>query len=364
MLPSSTTADSAITASASNSLVTGNPWIMGPNTSLFSRARPGKVSIKKVRGFLALPGEVRNMVYKYYFQPDVRCEFASRGHQFMQPERPTVKLQSNVLATNRHISKNDSNREGGCSVVIRISRALGKYNAVQGLRTNWLTSVYALNLACRQIHAETLPLLYNKTVFVFASSRRIANFLDVISNPMLQNITKLQLHYTTYGAPTKLEDAIWQDKHTDAWTQAMKTASKTLLNLEHLEVLVYVSQFPLHFDLHEQWVGPLLQFRRLTRPPKLAHGSTTSDLSTQEQKKLKIAHVHIQSLCSKLPLAWFNGNAELARACLDLHHLFGQSVSFAILGANEVEAMAEFNTAWRVKYRRWQYHLGFAKIGW
>lgn len=282
------------------------------------------------------------MVYAYYFQTEVFCEFAASGHHFTQPTRPTVKLRSNAVSTSDCICTKDTKRDD--TMVVRVSRLLGKYSIVQGLHTNWLASVYALNLVCNQIHAETLPFLYNRTVFIFASPRRITNFLNVIPGSKLQHITKLRLHYSTYGAPENLQDIIWQDKYTEAWKRALKTASKTLLNLQNLELWVQVSLSPLRLNLREQWVKPLLQFRRLN--------------------KLKTVNVHVRSQWSKGRWATFEGNKELAKASWDLHELFGRALSLAILGAKEAEAMAEFNTAWEVTYRRWQYSLGYAKIGW
>ncbi|KAF1845911.1 uncharacterized protein K460DRAFT_366752 [Cucurbitaria berberidis CBS 394.84] len=333
---------------------------MATNACLFSRLRPGKLSTKKVHGFLALPGEVRNITYKYYFRSDVRCEFAAKGCHFTQFKRRLVKLRSNLVHMNDHSTKQEKERP----ITIRVSRKLGKYNIVRGLQTNWLASVYALNLVCKLIHVETLAFLYSNTVFVFESPRRITNFLEIVSKPNLENITKLQLHYATYGAPNHLDDTIWQDKHTKTWTRACNTASKKLSCLRELEIWIKVNHSPLRFNLRENWVKPLLQFRRLTCTSKLGDGSTTSDPPTAHQKKLEIVNVHIRTRWSENPLAAFDYNKELARASSDLHVVFGRAVSLAILGAKEDHAMADFNTAWRETHQAWQYHLGYGKIDW
>ena len=336
---------------------------MGTSICLFSRARPGKPTTRKIRGFLALPGEIRNMVYEYYIQPDFRCEFAAKGYCFKQAKSRTVKLLPNVHRTS-HLYKDSTKPEEYGPTVIRISRPLGKYNVVQGLQTNWLASIYTLNLVCKQIHAETQEFLYQKTVFVFESPKRLTNFLTFISKPKLATITKLQLHYSTYGAPKSLDDLVWQEKHTKSWTRACSTASKKLLSLQELGFWVKVNHRPLRFNLHENWVKPLLQFRRLIRTPKLADGTKLSNSLAEQQKKLEIVNVHIETCWSRNSVVSFNHNKELARASSDLHLLFGRAVSLAILGAKEGEAMAEFNTAWRVTHQIWQYHLGFAKINW
>jgi hypothetical protein len=60
----------------------------------------------------------------------------------------------------------------------------------------------------------------------------------------------------------------------------------------------------------------------------------------------------------------FKYNAPLARASIDLHRLFGEAISRAILGSTEEEAMVGFKEAWEGKYHMWKHHLRFAKTGW
>lgn len=324
---------------------------MHTDTSLFSRARPGKSTPKKIRGFLALPGEIRNMVYSNYFCSELRCEFAAKGCYFKKSTRPAMKLRLNMIEMKNNISKWNTKAEDEGPVTIRISRTLGNYDTVQGLRTNWHASICALHLVCKAIYAETAAFVYQKTIFVFEAPARINNFCKIVSKPQLANISKLQLHYSTYGAPKLLDDTIWQDKHTESWTRACRVASKKLLCLRNLEVWVHVNHNPLRFNLHQKWVKPVLQFRRLTCSPNSdGHDANLATIARQ-QKNLEIVKVHIQTCWSKEPLRGFSYNEDLAKASADLHSLFGRAISLAILGAKEQEAMSAFNEAWSVTHR-------------
>jgi hypothetical protein len=179
---------------------------------LFSRARPGKPTLQKVRGFLSLPGELRNHIYEYYFEAAFRCEIAAKGQEFTEWKPQTVKLGSGLLPLDPQVLKSDSKVQEERPPTIRISRRLGRYNVVQGLQTNWMTSLFALTLVCKQVHAETVALIYQKTEFVFDAPKRITNFLCTISPSNLANIRKLQLYYATYGCVQWDSDRIWETK--------------------------------------------------------------------------------------------------------------------------------------------------------
>jgi len=311
--------------------------------SFFSRARPGQPTTRRVRGFLGLPGELRNQIYQYVFQSDFRCEIAAKGSSFVQRRAKTVKLWAGAFATttNKGI-KYTSEVSQKPPITLRMSRQLGKYTAVQGLQTKWSTSLFAIHLVCKQLHAETLPWIYSKTTFVFDSSTRMSNFLNVVPKSNLDHITKFEMHYTTYGCPRLLDDCTWQAKHNKSWLAACNTASKKLTGLRTLKICLRVTENAPRFNLRQPWVLPLLQFRRR----KEGLDTVTIDFRTR------------RSGCS------FDGREEVARASEHLHKLFGDAVRAAILGAKEEEAMSGFQAAWDGDYYMWQFHLGYASTGW
>jgi hypothetical protein len=321
---------------------------MGPSTALFSRARPSASQPKRVRGFLSLPGEIRNQIYAQIFESSFRCEVASKCAQFDTPPTRKVKLWAGSFQPGtQHLQYNPKAKEEN-PITIRISRPLGKYNVVKGLQTNWFASLFAINLVCKQIYAETLVFIYHRTTFVFDAPKRLTNFLSTIPKSKLELITSLELHYTTYACPKWTKDRVWQDKHGESWKRACGATAKKLVNLRTLRISVRVYHDPLRFDLRQTWVVPLLQFRRLTSTPT-------------HRKKLETVEVDFKT---RLSGSQFAGNHALAKASEDLHRLFGRAVGRAILGDKEDEAMAEWKSAWEGKHAMWQYHLGVGKTVW
>ncbi|KAF1830026.1 hypothetical protein BDW02DRAFT_559923 [Decorospora gaudefroyi] len=334
-------------------------------TSFFSRAHgPRAHAPKRIRGFLSLPGEIRNQIYGYYFEVERHCEFAAKGCQFKPRKQRTVKLWSGLVPPGSCVSPRDTEADAEAPTLIRFSRPLGKYNVVQGLQTNWLGSLCALSLVCKQVYHETTAFLYTRTVFIFAAPKRMTNFFSNMSAIKLESITKLQLHYDTYGHPQRTSDLIWQNKHGESWHRACKAASKKLIGLQELEIWVQVHDSAPTFTLRESWVAPLLQFRRLTRSNESGVDGGDPFQRTGRQPILQVVKVHIRTRWSKSPLAAFRNVRALAKASTDLHLLYGQAISLAITGAKEEEAMAGFNAAWEGKYREWRHHLQFARTGW
>jgi hypothetical protein len=318
---------------------------MGTTKCLFSRAVPGKSTPKKTRGFMSLPAELRNQVYRYYFESDLRCEVVAGSQRLHEPQARTVKLWAGAFHSNGQKLRYTSKPKEDGPITLRTPLQLGKYTVVQGLQTNWTTSLCALILVCKQVYYETTPFLYRKTTFVFNAPNRLTNFLSVVSGPKLESITTLQLHYVTYGCPRLLQDVIWQEKHNAAWTRACSAASKKLVNLRSLKIWMRVNYDPLKFNLREPWIQPLLQFRRLSRS-----GAVPEVVDVDFKTRLSGQH--------------FNGHARLAKANEDLHQLFGQAVGLAISGEKEEVAMRGFNEAWKGEHAIWRYHLRFAETGW
>jgi hypothetical protein len=334
---------------------------MGTAPCLYSRSRSGKPASKRLRGFLSLPGELRNQVYGYYFESEFRCEVAAASSRFEERKPGIVKLWAGIFQSDSQALKYDPEIKEEDPATIRISRPFGKYTIIKGMQTNWFTSLFAINLVCKQIHVETLPFLYRQTLFLFDAPSRIRNFLDVVSKSKLEYITKLQLHYSTYGSPSWNKDHIWQEKHARSWIRALTQVSKRLMGLQNLKIRVRVNDYSPRLNLREPWVLPLLQFRRLTCASKTGEGCTNGGTDGTRQNMLDVVIIDFRTSV----FGWqFDGHQELAKASEALHRLFGHALSSAILGAKEEEAMADFNEAWNGKYRMWQYHLGFGKTRW
>jgi hypothetical protein len=338
--------------------------------SLFPRAQGKNTHPKKICSFLGLPGEVRNLVYFYYFQEHYRCEIAAKGVNFTKTKAKVMKLCLGIVYKGGPIYKYSKAPKPEALTTVRISRCLGHYSRVHGIQTSWLGSLCALVLVCKQVHRESLVFMYHNTTFVFNAPSRITNFLEVLPKANLAHVTKLQLHYTTYGSPQLRVDCVWQERHLHSWTSACKSASKKLVQLQELEVWLHVKATPLFFDLRQAWLEPLLQFRRLTCVRQVKAGveetkvsdqtTTTISNETDNLPPLKIAKIHFNTFWSKDHTLERNAVPSLVNANFDLHHIFAQAISQAILGASEEEAMADFKKAWEGKYQRWNNHLSYS----
>lgn len=172
---------------------------------------------KRQRGFLALPGEIKNYVYAYYFDQGYHCEVVAKDSQLKEQKSRTVKLRWGLASWQDKAVELGTQSNDIPLTVVRVSRPLGKYNVVHGLQTNWLSSLYALSLVCKQVYLETAIFVYSKTVFVFNAPKRMHGFFGIVSSASLQQITKLHLHYNTYGPPERADHQVWQEKHRQSW---------------------------------------------------------------------------------------------------------------------------------------------------
>ncbi|KAF2658253.1 hypothetical protein K491DRAFT_690216 [Lophiostoma macrostomum CBS 122681] len=299
---------------------------------------------RRVRGFLGLPGELRNRIYEDYFQANFCVELMAKGTTLIKTQPSTVKISLNLCHGPARAQQKPTQEEA--QIILRVSRTLGRHNRVEGIRTRWPTSLSALVLVCKLVHRETIVLLYRKSTFVFDAPRRIQSFITTVPIINLAHITRLQLHYTTYCNPQYTKDRIWQEKHLKSWTAACKRASKYLVSVEALEVWLW-SPYDVWFDLREPYVQPLLRFRRLACGD---HCTLTS------------VKVHFNE-------GWvgfgrrFGPSGDLARAAKELHGLWGEAISKAILGQSEKESMAELKASWE-RHSLFHHHLSYMPTGW
>ncbi|CAI6341710.1 unnamed protein product [Periconia digitata] len=309
-------------------------------------------------GFLLLPGEVRNQIYQYYFQDDFRCEIAANHPSFDQLARTSstkIKLCVGIAKTavnDLYRTKTDLDRLN--PTTIRVSKRLAnRHQRVRRETTRWETSLCPLILVCKLIYNETVSFLYRSTAFVFDAPKRFLNFFDAIRLRHMSCITKLELHYTPYLAPKRIEGGKdFTKAHHTAWTGMCKTASRKLVNLQNLKIYIFGGSPHRFFDLRQEIVQPFLQFRRLSMPSQ----------QTKYPPTLKMVKVEFTSYWSRERA--FIGNKALVEASKNLHKLYGDAIAKAVMGATESDAMAELMEAWEGEYARFRHHLGFLETGW
>ncbi|KAJ4411150.1 hypothetical protein N0V91_001523 [Didymella pomorum] len=348
---------------------------MDPETALFARAHPRVKLLPKLAenakstnsSFLDMPGEIRNQIYQYYFQDHYRCELVGEGCDFDAYAPKALKQLSNTSQPMPSSTYKWTEGYRGSwfnpALTLRfpVFRA-GRRSSYPGpvLYHGWLSPHGALILVCKQVCVETLPLLYNQITFIFEAPRRVENFLRRMPQAIHNSVTKLHLYYTTYGSPAAASDVTWQEKHIESWARACKAAAKSLTCLRELNVDVWINEDAPKFNLRQKWLQPLLQFRRLTCDTQKDESPVGTSL-VKRPKTLTAVQVRLKT---RLWAHDFNYNPPVAKACKDLHRLYGIGISKAMLGAKEDEAMDLFKKGWEGKHKKWRHHLGFASTGW
>ncbi|PSN65378.1 hypothetical protein BS50DRAFT_496550 [Corynespora cassiicola Philippines] len=269
--------------------------------------------------FLDLPGELRNNFYKYYFEDDFRCEFVAQDHALL--DKFTCGETSPGAITSDHLTQI-------LLKTVRMSRAMGHYMRVHGLQTKWSTSLCPLLLLCKLIHHEVIALFYKKTTMVFAGPRRITNTLQIVPKIHLALITKLDLHYSTYGSPSLFEHSAWQVVHTLSWEKACGELTEQLNNVQELQIWIKVNHRPLIFELDQDWLSPIIRFRRLA--PVLL--------------KVQIHLITSNNYPRIAPLT--RQQQAILDVEKDFHTIFAKAISDFIVGRSEEEAMRIFDDVW------------------
>ncbi|KAJ6267783.1 hypothetical protein PSV08DRAFT_373232 [Bipolaris maydis] len=230
--------------------------------SLFSRAhRPAVYTQKQLRGFLALPGEIRNQIYKYYFDQEHHCEVAAKGSRFKQREPQTIKLCSGISSQqDRTLQPGSESYNSLAPSVVRFSRSL----VASSLQHIWTSSADRSSNLAGQAHAELVNMFFIHPFSVlFLSSERFGTMTVRNNLP-----TMFFCHFSRY--------------------KACEAASKKLINLQQLQIRAQIHDCAPKFSLREKWTRTNGHVDNITR-------------------------------WSKDPLAVFLNNQRLARASTELH---------------------------------------------
>lgn len=311
------------------------------------------------------------MIYEDYFSPDIHYEFAPDNVPFFTTRDPwsytimlpgkqkLVELLPSGVGEFVGAGEYDAIIEPKGykkATVLRISRTLGKHNTIAGMRTRWETSHCTILLVCKQIYDEAFRFLYRKPLFAFRAATRLENFLAVVPRLNLEAITRLHLYYETRGDHRYIPRT---GRYHSMWLRECKSASWKLKNLEELGVYVCLHARPIRFHLDESWVKPLLQFRRLSCPPKTQRDLGLKGKSDDTLYKLKSVKIYIKP--TELEHSDDPNYPSIVKASDDLHELFGQCISKAILGAENSDAMVDLLEIWNAKYANWQAYLKLAE---
>lgn len=175
------------------------------------------------------------------------------------------------------------------------------------------------------------------------------NFLKVVPAPNQYHVTKIQLHYRTYGDPQKTKDIPWKKKHLECWDKTFKIVATELVNLKTIDIVVHLRETNVCLALSEPSLSPLFQFRRC------------SDSTRNQAKALETVNVVVYTMWTG---DHFFFDPRLTWASDTLHTLFGLAVSRYILGQSEEQAMAQLKEVWDDDFKNLHHHLRIMPPGW
>ncbi|KAF2281037.1 uncharacterized protein EI97DRAFT_429119 [Westerdykella ornata] len=327
-------------------------------------------SPKRTIGFLSLPGEIRNIVYEYYFEDGFRAELAAKGAVLGRPKLRTAKLFLPIHDLHGRMQGYRPKAIKTGTRTIRVSRKLGARSTGERVRTKWSSSLCPLILVCKRVYQETMRFLYQSTTFVFTAPWSIMNFLNTVPQKNLAHITKIQMHYSSYGHPEWADLAGFKEKHIMSWTKACKSLSEKLTSLRELEIWYNHNETCPHYSLYKPSLRPLYQFRRLScsRPAVDTYPLISADeCDNGASKPLRIVNVHFSTAMSRElkrmePLHRII-LSQVKTPRLEMHRLFGETIASAILGSSAKDASATIRAVW-ASYEFMQVLLGHLDDRW
>lgn len=188
-----------------------------------SRPRRRNPKSKRKTGFLSLPGELRNEIYKYLI--------------------PECRILINCNKPNKELAqaKKVWSEQGGehQRSALRLCHLLDLSQAEQGLEIT-----KNLLLACKHVRNDVELYLYSRTTFCFSSTKVLHRFLSTASKPGLRAIRKLEIFHQGYGLPELTEHQKYQDKYYERWSKVCTKVGEELSGLEHLKLEAHMRHWP------------------------------------------------------------------------------------------------------------------------
>lgn len=188
--------------------------------------------------FLRLPPELRNKIYDLVFpecrvlvlgnHPQKELEQRKRRHPYQQATKPRYRLSCRLLANN------DSQLTPVPLDILEV---------------------------CRTINEEATAYLYGHTTFKFDSIKTINKFLNLAPKSGVQNIRSLEVVQTGYGVPYYTKNAQWKSKADDKWSLVCARIANELTSLQHLDIDLTLTSWPLQLKTTATWTRPLLTLR-------------------------------------------------------------------------------------------------------
>ncbi|RMZ87983.1 hypothetical protein DV736_g4789, partial [Chaetothyriales sp. CBS 134916] len=189
---------------------------------------------KRKHGFLDLPAEIRNKVYRFAVpssrvlvfgnHPQREVEQYKKTHRCRRAPKFRYRLHSVILS---------------------------------GMDPQVLAAAAAFLCACRAVNREVTSLLYASTTFCFTTIKQINKFLNVIPEDGKKEITRIEISYSAYGEPLWTKDEYWKIKSDWKWTMACTRIEKELPALRSVSLGLKISDWPLRLTSSAGCFEPL-----------------------------------------------------------------------------------------------------------
>jgi hypothetical protein len=161
----------------------------------------------------------------------------------------------------------------------------------------------------------------------------------------LKYIHRLHLHHSTYGEPKDPENIKFKARADCKWAETCLLVIKNLPDLRELCINLLVNDSPFRLNLEENWVRPLLYFKKLDKLDKVNihlfsrwRRETAVDKNNERMWRGYPPHIVRQMMRNH------EGNGAI-------HELFGKAIAMKIKGFCDDCAMEEMirevNGKWR-----------------
>lgn len=190
---------------------------------------------KAMLNLMALPGEVRNVIYGYLFDESKEYEIVwCTTQKDLTHYIHKIPFADKGFKTGwRHKSRDDDSLDAyferpvldrkATTARRRNARLIyGRNNQEDRIEELQAAGPAAFLLACRQAYKETVRLFYRQHTFSFCSRSLLRNFISKLSGHALSSIKKIYIAHDPQAWPLRAADAILVNKEYEYWIQDLR----------------------------------------------------------------------------------------------------------------------------------------------
>ena len=190
---------------------------------------------KAVQNLMSLPGEVRNIIYRYLFDESKEYEIVwCTTQKDLTHYVHKIPLADKGFKTGwRYKSRDDDSLDAyferpildrkWTTIRRRNARMIyGKNNQEERIEELRAAGPAAFLLTCSQAYKETVRLFYRQHTFCFCSRSLLRNFISKLSRHALGSIKRLYIAHDPQAWPLRAIDAVLVNKEHEYWIQDLR----------------------------------------------------------------------------------------------------------------------------------------------